>query len=202
MPREIAPTHSAYLELREERQGMEEGYHFLDEKRLILAAAMLAELQRYEAMLRDFRAAYAAAVESLKAALARHGLEELQAHPSAGPWQGSLSVRTRSVLGVLVNEFDCQLAERSEAPPPAGSPEAAICRKRFADLLPLAGQLAAMTGNLERLGFEYGRTARRARALEDVLLPELEQELKTIDTALEEQEREEAIRVRRAEAAK
>jgi len=202
MPREIAPTHSAYLELREERQGMEEGYHFLDEKRLILAAAMLAELQRYEAMLRDFRAAYAAAVESLKAALARHGLEELQAHPSAGPWQGSLSVRTRSVLGVLVNEVDCQLAERSDAPPPAGSPEAGICRKQFADLLPLAGQLAAMTGNLERLGFEYGRTARRARALEDVLLPELEQELKTIDTALEEQEREEAIRVRRAEAAK
>ena len=111
---------------------MEEGYHFLDEKRLILAAAMLAELQRYEAMLRDFRAAYAAAVESLKAALARHGLEELQAHPTGAPWQGSLAVRTRSVLGVLVNEVDCQLAERSEPPPPAGSPEAAICRKRFA----------------------------------------------------------------------
>jgi V/A-type H+-transporting ATPase subunit D len=197
MPREVSPTHSAYLELREERQGMEEGYNFLDEKRLILAAAMLAELQRYEAALAEFRRAYAIAVESLKAALARHGLEELEAHPGAGAWQGALSVRPRSVLGVLVNEVDCQLPERVEAPPPAASPEAGVCRKKFAGLLPLAAQLAAMTGNLERLSHEYSRTARRARALEDVLLPELEQELKSIDTAREEQEREEAIRVRR-----
>jgi V/A-type H+-transporting ATPase subunit D len=83
MPREVSPTHSAFLELREERQGMEEGYHFLDEKRLILAAAMLGELQRYECALEQFRSAYAAAVESLKAALARHGLEELQVQPVA-----------------------------------------------------------------------------------------------------------------------
>ena len=201
MPREVSPTHSAFLELREERQGMEEGYHFLDEKRLILAAAMLGELQRYEAALAQFRAAYAAAVESLKAALARHGLEELQAQPAAGPWRGALSVEPRSVLGVLVNEVECRAGEGDETPPPAGSPEAKACREQFAGLLPLAVRLAAMTGNLERLSHEYGRTSRRARALEDVLLPELEQELRIIDTALEEQEREEAIRVRRADLA-
>jgi V/A-type H+-transporting ATPase subunit D len=201
MPREVSPTHSAFLELREERQGMEEGYHFLDEKRLILAAAMLAELQRYEVALEQFRSAYAAAIESLKAALARHGLEGLQTQPAAGSWRGALSIEGRSVLGVLVNEVECRPGEEEPEPPPVGSPEAKICRERFAALLPLAAGLAAMTGNLERLSFEYGRTARRARALEDVLLPELEQELKIIDTALEEQEREEAIRVRRADLA-
>lgn len=201
MPREVSPTHSAFLELREERQGMEEGYHFLDEKRLILAAAMLGELQRYEAALAQFRRAYAAAIESLKAALARHGLEDLQTQPAAGPWRGALSIEGRSVLGVLVNEVECRAGEEEPEPPPVGSPEAKSCRERFAALIPLAARLAAMTGNLERLSFEYGRTARRARALEDVLLPELEQELKIIDTALEEQEREEAIRVRRADVA-
>ena len=180
---------------------MEEGYHFLDEKRLILAAAMLAELQRYEVALEQFRSAYAAAIESLKAALARHGLEGLQTQPAAGSWRGALSIEGRSVLGVLVNEVECRAGEEEPEPPPVGSPEAKSCRERFAALLPLAARLAAMTGNLERLSFEYGRTARRARALEDVLLPELEQELKIIDTALEEQEREEAIRVRRADVA-
>jgi V/A-type H+-transporting ATPase subunit D len=198
MPREVSPTHSAYLELREERQGMEEGYHFLDEKRLILAAAMLRELARYEVAQADFRGAYAAAVESLKAAVARHGLEELQVQPSGGPSALELAVRPQRVLGVLVNEVNCVPAESGEATRPAGSPEAASCRELFAKLLPLAAQLAALTGNLERLGYEYARTSRRARALEDVLLPELEQELKVIDTALEEQEREEAVRVRRA----
>ena len=181
---------------------MEEGYRFLDEKRLILAAAILGELQRYESALAAFRSAYAIAVEGLKAALARHGLEELEAHPSGGPWQGALATRSRSVLGVVVNEVDCQPGERSQVVPAAGSPEARTCRSQFSGLLPLAAQLAAMTGNLERLSYEYGRTSRRARALEDVLLPELEQELSAIDTALEEQEREEAIRVRRAGVAR
>ncbi|MCU0972228.1 MAG: V-type ATP synthase subunit D [Gammaproteobacteria bacterium] len=196
MAREISPTHSAYLELREERQGMEEGYRFLDEKRLILAAAMLEELRRYEAALNDFRKAYAAAVESLRAALARHGLEELEALPAGASWQGALTVTPRSVLGVVVNAIECRLADQDESRPPTISPEGDLCRKRFAALLPPAAQLAAMTGNLERLSHEYNRTARRARALEDVLLPELEQELRSIDTALEEQDREEAIRAR------
>lgn len=201
MPHEVSPTHSAFLELREERQGMEEGYHFLDEKRLILAAAMLGELQRYEATLERFRSAYAAAIESLGAALARHGLEELQVQPKARPWQGALVVEGRSVLGVLVNEVECRAGEEDGALPPVGSPEARICREQFSGLLPLAARLAAMTGNLERLSYEYGRTSRRARALEDVLLPELDQQIRVIDTALEEQEREEAIRVRRADLA-
>lgn len=201
MPREVSPTHSAFLELREERQGMEEGYRFLDEKRLILAAAMLGELQRYEVALERFRAAYAAAVEGLKAALARHGLEELQVQPVAGAWRSRLAVRRRSVLGVPVDDVECEPGDDAEFPASEGSPESRRCRERFAALLPLAAGLAAMTGNLQRLSHEYGRTARRARALEDVLLPELEQQLRVIDTALEEQEREEAIRVRRADLA-
>ena len=177
---------------------MEEGYHFLDEKRLILAAAMLGELERYEAAMGDFRGAYAAAVQGLKAALARHGLEELQAHPGGGALQGELAVRSRSILGVPVHEVECHLAEKVDAMAATWSPESRRCQEQFAGLVALAAQLAAMTGNLERLSYEYGKTARRARALEDVLLPELELELKRIDTALEEQEREEAIRVRRA----
>jgi V/A-type H+-transporting ATPase subunit D len=196
MPREVPPTQSALLELREERQGMEEGYHFLDEKRLILAAAMLGELQRYETTLGEFRNAYAAAVASLRAALGRHGLEELQAQPGGTVLQGEVAVDPRSVLGVTVLEVACQLAETGQEAAP--SPETRQCRERFQRLVGLAARLAAMTGNLERLSHEYSRTARRARALEDVLLPELAAELRQIDTALEEQEREEAIRVRRA----
>jgi V/A-type H+/Na+-transporting ATPase subunit D len=64
-------------------------------------------------------------------------------------------------------------------------------------LLPIAARLAVLTGNLERLRVEYLRTSRRARALEDVLLPEMDARIDVIDNALEELEREEAVRVRR-----
>jgi len=57
--------------------------------------------------------------------------------------------------------------------------------------------LAATAGNLERLSFEYRRAVRRARALSDVLLPELDRDVYEIETRLEELEQEDAISMRR-----
>jgi V/A-type H+-transporting ATPase subunit D len=76
------------------------------------------------------------------------------------------------------------------------SPEAKSCRAAFENLLWVSADLAARAGNLSRLAREYRRTERRARALENVLLPELEQAIKMIDEQLDMMEREEAIRMR------
>jgi hypothetical protein len=42
---DIAPTRSAVIALKDERRTMREGYAFLDEKCLLLAAAMLREMR-------------------------------------------------------------------------------------------------------------------------------------------------------------
>ena len=47
-----------------------------------------------------------------------------------------------------------------------------------------------------RLAAEYRRTERRARALEDVILPEIEGTLREVESHLEEVDQEEAIRTR------
>ena len=52
-----------------------------------------------------------------------------------------------------------------------------------------------MTANLVKLRDEYQLTSRRARALEDVLLPEIDRTLAQIDIALEEMDKEEIVRV-------
>ena len=195
--REIAPTRSAFLELKEEREGMREGYGFLDEKRLILAAEILAELTRYEQERAAFDMDYAKAAGALRAALARHGLGGLTLYPADPAVTGEIRVRTRSVLGVEVQRLDGDVGGRkTNASAVNPSPEAEYCREVFRGLVPRVARLAAMAGNLERLRSEYSRTSRRARALEDVLLPEIDDHLKAIDIALEELEREEAVRVR------
>ena len=66
------------------------------------------------------------------------------------------------------------------------SPEAEACRRAFAVLLAAATPLAAAAGNLQRLSLEYQRSVRRARALQDVLLPELDRSVYEIETRLEE----------------
>jgi V/A-type H+/Na+-transporting ATPase subunit D len=78
------------------------------------------------------------------------------------------------------------------------SPQARACRDAFVALLEPLALLAAGVGNLERLGAEYRRTERRARALENVLLPEIETALRRIEGHLELADQEEAARIRLA----
>ena len=56
--------------------------------------------------------------------------------------------------------------------------------------------LAALAGNLERLSIEYQRSVRRARALQDVILPELDRSITDIEGRLDELEQEDAIWMR------
>ena len=193
---DVTPTHSAYLELLEERQGMGEGYQFLDEKRLVLAAEILHELSRFEQTLPGFRSDYRRAGEALQAALSRHGLDGLEVYPRAESVVRNRELTRRSVLGVQLQDIRWTLGGQEVPPAVNRTPEADLCRDQFSRLVPEMVALASMTRNLERLREEYRRTARRARALEDVLLPELDKTLSELDSDLEELEREEAIRVR------
>jgi V/A-type H+-transporting ATPase subunit D len=201
--REVVPTHSAYLDLKEERVGMQEGYRFLDEKRLILAAEILAALGIYSKELAAFQADYAVAGQALRAAVARHGLEDLSLYPPVAEPEGAVAVTERSVLGVRVQETQWPVQAAADPAPEAPqalnrSPEGDACRAAFLGLPERCARLADLAANLERLRAEYARTARRARAMEDVLLPEIDATLSAIDNALEELEREEAVRVRRS----
>ena len=56
--------------------------------------------------------------------------------------------------------------------------------------------LAASRGNLLRLHREYRRTLRRACAIHDVVLPEIDTEFTDIEVQLDEMEREEALWIR------
>lgn len=193
---DIVPTRSAYLELQEERRSMQEGYRFLDEKRLILAGELIKELARYEKLKKAFDARYRDALAALRGALERHGLEELEVYPGVELPYAHIHRRTRNVIGVRVDEAVTDIGATHTAPAVYPSPEAEHCRQLFRQILEQSAALAVSNGNLRRLWDEYQRTSRRARALEDVLLPEMDETLRLIDSGLEELDREDAIRVR------
>lgn len=198
MTLDLPPTRVANLQLKEEQEAMVEGYRFLDEKRLILAAEILAELACYRETLAAFRIAYDQAARQLRLAIERQGLEGIELYPPAAAPGGRFELSHRSVLGVEIQTLEWQLDPLVIPPAVEPSPEAEACRKAFRTLLPQIGRMAAHRGNLERLRQDYLRASRRARALEDVLLPEVAKQLAAIDAVLEEQEREEAVRVRGA----
>jgi len=192
----VAATRSSLLELKDERRAMGEGYSFLDEKCLLLAAEILRELKRYAALRDEFRRRHADAGAGLRAALLRHGLQGVECLPTASCDEARLQIARRALLGVTLQDAQFGAAPASAPMPVNPSPEAEQAHERFAALLAQAAPLAAVAGNLERLSHEYRRTVRRARALQDVLLPELDQSIHTIATRLEQQEQEEAVWVR------
>ena len=193
---DATPTRSVVLEMKDERRAMHEGYVFLDEKCLLLAAEILRELTRYGALRRDFVALHSVAIDALEAAIARHGLHGLQVYPAANLSGARLRDTRRAVMGVRLQAVALDAGSFAGLTPVDPSPEGETCRRAFAALLAPAASLAAVAGNLERLSLEYQRSARRARALQDVLLPELDRSVYEIESRLEELEQEDAIWMR------
>lgn len=194
---DVTPTRSAVIELKEERHAMREGHVFLDEKCLLLAGEIVAELRRCADLEADFLPACQRAAAALSAAIGRHGLEELLVYPAPGLDQARAEIIPRSLVGVRL--LEARLHLNLPAPPEPlvnASPEARGCREAFADVIEMAAPLAALSGNLERLYLAYRRALRRARALQDVLLPELDRTVYDMEAGLEDLEREDAIAMR------
>ncbi len=194
---EQAPTRAALLALKDERMVVTEAYNFLDEKRLLLAAELLRQLDRYQQLLTSTETAAAIARKSLAAAVTRHGLQGLEVYPAANLEGISLTTRTQNFMGVTLMEADLQLPTGDHAnPAPASNPslEAESCRVSFREILQQSAELAELSGNIHRLLLEYRLTERRARALENIILPEIDQALGDMSVHLEEMELEDVIR--------
>ena len=194
---DLTPTRSVLLELKEESQSMREAYSFLDEKRMLLAGTLVQQVNRYDEARRTFEMSFELAALALQEAIAWHGLESLQCQAAPVLDPKLLSISQSSILGVSL--FEAELSPRSEEASeemPGPSRVAQRCAHHFRELSRQAAHLAALSGNLMRLYQEYQRTERRARALEDVLLPELEETTRQIDGHLEALDLEEAVRIR------
>ena len=199
MDAEQAPTRAAVLELRAERGVVEEAYDFLDEKRLLLAAELLRQLDRYEVLSRAIRETTRVARTQLLAAVHRHGLQGLSVYPPLPLDSVHIETSRRNLMGVTLLETAAAMPEATSAAAPVAaypSAEADACRETFRELFALGAELAGISGNLYRLLAAYRSTERRARALENVILPEIEQSLNRMSTYLEEIDMEDAIRAR------
>jgi len=195
--RQPIATRIAQLELKDERRLVQEGYELLDEKRIRLVAEIREQLRRLRRRQAEVHKAQEAAQGALRAALSRHGIDELSVYPTLSAAEGELKFTRTRLFGLEILEAEWHavaphLAQRPVNP----SPEARDCARDYRALLEPSVMSAVCSLNLRRLMREYVRTERRARAIENVLLPEIEWNLKYIDEQLELLDQEEIARVR------
>lgn len=190
------PTRSAIMQAQEEHMVVLEAYDFLDEKRLLLAAELLRQLKSYEEYLAEYKKIQSTAAQLLEATIGRHGLHGTQVYPARYLEDCQLLTSKSRFMGVPLIESELNLPEDIAMVTVCNpSPEADHCRGLFLELLKTAGVLAGLSGNIYRLSVEYRRTERRARALENVVIPEIEQDLRQMSVQLEELDQEEVIRL-------
>jgi len=200
---EILATRVAFLELKDERRLIQEGYELLDEKRVLLATEIMRQLKHYAALQAELRRLGSDALAALEAAVGVHGFDMLTVEPKLGLGAALLGLHEQSFLGLRLVEATFE--ERGGPPEPGQrptTPEARACARAFRNMILRHVELAACIASLRRLIREYVRTERRARALENVVLPEIDESLRFIEEQLDALDQEEAVRVRNAAAAR
>ncbi|MDH3532318.1 MAG: V-type ATP synthase subunit D [Gammaproteobacteria bacterium] len=190
-------SRSSYLELQDEQRLVNDGYEFLDEKRILLAAELLRQRDAYRQVRTSFMAHWERASAALLEAAADQGLGGLQVYPARESSAARLNVRRRPYVGQTLLDASFEAGDAQPGYRPLlPSPVVRNCRESFGILLAAAARLAALGANIARLVHEYRRTERRVRALENVVLPEIRQQLAAMEELLELVEQEEVIRVR------
>ena len=194
---EVSVSRAALLELRRERELIEQGYRFLDEKRMQLAREMLHRLASWESVVDELGLAESNAREVLVEAVTAHGVADLATYPAATAASVDWSVGESHFLGLGLPVASLSIVLSGTREPAAiPRPLAVSVADHYARIVEIAAESAAMITSLLRLEAEYKRTERSVRALENVVMPEIREQEKSTEEELAELEQEEAVRVR------
>jgi V/A-type H+-transporting ATPase subunit D len=203
---QVTATRSELLARRARIQLALQGRDLLQEKR----DQLMEEFRKVaDVVLTGSGALDRAAAEGRRAlafAEAADGPDAVASAAMAGTTQIPLEARATTVMGVRIAEISYEPVGRPRTGRgyslAGSSSRIDHASARFEAELDLILELAASELRLRRLADEIGKTTRRVNALESIVIPRLELELKMIQSALDERERQDRFRLKRIKARK
>ena len=197
---QISPTRSELLSRRAQIGLARQGADLLRGKREALVREFLSELQRFVDTREALAKELAQAKQSLMRALAVDGPEAVASAGLASRRTIELQTTQRSIWGTKIVEVATEYVPRTSAErgfSAAGS-SARIdeTAERFEAALELVLRAAPLDRKLARLAEEIRRTSRRVNALEQRMLPALEEQVRYIRGVLDQREREDVLRLK------
>lgn len=183
------------LALREEREGARRGKEVLEEKLELLRRAFRRRASMRDESIAALAAALASARGPLRDAQVELGRAAVEAAALAQPSWGTVQVVPMTLAGIAVPRFVALVEPfRPRWGTGGGAPSLDRAAAAFAAVLPLLILAAEHELAVKNLGRGLKKTIRRLNALEKAILPALEQRIRTIVAALEEEERDESLR--------
>ena len=195
MSNNVVPTKGNLMNARRSLELAKVGYDLMERKRKFLLREIAKRTDEYEQTKKEMERLSRDAFYSLRLATIADGLPLTQAQ--SVPIDESVSVVTRSVMGVEVPEARVQPPERKIY---YGLQYTGLqlddAYSRFLDLKVLAVKAATLETALFRLQEAVVKTGKRSNALGNIVIPKFTSEIKFISDSLEEKEREDFARLK------
>jgi V/A-type H+-transporting ATPase subunit D len=197
-PPRIAPTRSNLLRIREALKLAREGHEILDKKREVLTTELMHVAHDATALEERVWELLDAAYRALEMARLSTGRERLEWAALSVNETVEVEVRPHSVMGVVI-----PTVEAHGAPPEMsyglGNTTVALdeAAARFRRVLAEIPELSETMTTVWRLARELQKTQRRVNALQYIFIPQYEETIAFIESALEEREREATFRLKR-----
>jgi V/A-type H+-transporting ATPase subunit D len=188
---EIAPTKTNLMRVKRDLGFASEGWELLDQKRKILVVELMGLIDRAVEAQEEVEAKLRDAFNALDQSMLRMGRREVNLIALAMNIKSKVAFSEKRVMGVSLPRVRVEFEDRS---PYFAAAESSIWIDetigRFREVLQLLGNLAEARISLMRLSREVAKTIRRVNALEKIFIPDYEETLHYIVTAIEESERE------------
>lgn len=193
----IPPTRSNLLRMKKELQFAREGYEILDRKRVVLTSELIRLAHDAEALQQELWRLLAAAYRALEQARLTMGQDQVEWASLAMSKTVNVRLRFRGVMGVPIPNIE-SLGGPLEmtyglGDTPATLDEASAAFREVVNRIPALSELVT---SVWRLAGELRKTQRRVKALQYIFIPQFEETVLFIKSALEEREREETFRLK------
>jgi V/A-type H+-transporting ATPase subunit D len=198
----IHPTRTNLLLLKEKSRSVQNSNAILKARRQALIRELLAATAPFLTSRDAVQATYGEAIRELALAQALEGGEMLNSLAAVAERDLGLEVSEGQVMGLRYREVSVRTTllrnlEGRGYDYRSTTPRLEETLHHFEEILQAMLEIAAYESKLKRLSREVVRVTRRIRVLEERILPELQQQVKTISRFLGEREREATFRLKR-----
>jgi V/A-type H+-transporting ATPase subunit D len=197
-PNQAPPTRTALLDLRSELNKAVQGHAILERKRETLLRELWNLFNQVKEKERDVRERFAAAYKAQREGRLMMGMEGMRFAGLAPAATTEYSIELRNVMGASLPLVRMRVNPLPYAYSPAGISAAFDeLRIKWIEVGQVLGSWAEISGSVSRVTAELGRTQRRVKALENLVIPKYEAAILRIQAVLDEQERENSMRAKR-----
>lgn len=201
MSKDVKPTRSEELRLKDRIELAENGHNILEKKRDGLIHEFMEVVGDARDTNKELASLYKEAEHKKDKAQVFDGLEILQANAVNVESEIKIKSSTQNIMGVLVPEIESESVQRRilnrEYGITTSSSRVDSVADKYEELVEKIIEAAETQTKIMKLLEEIEKTKRRVNALEHKTIPEMKDALDYVAQTLEENEREETFRMKK-----